>query len=166
MIIIRIFVISIWILAFLNHGGYLRAQQLEVNILEGGTDTLDFGNIRTVDQDGNPKVASVTRRVLIKVDNPTANRYQVIQRLDNPFLSPKGEALAAGALKFYVDGAQKQGIMGPTSLEPVAIGDRIIYTSDNSGSADQFFINYLLEVKDVLSKGRYQTNIAYSITER
>jgi len=163
-IFITLFVL--FITACFSGAGFAQALRLETTMIEGGFDEMDFGNIRLVKDDGELNRVSLTRRMRVQVFNSSGEKYQVIQRVTSAFMSQRGTSLSSDILKFYVSGARKSGIMDPMSLTPVNTGDKVIYTSDNSGSEDTFFIDYFLSLSNILETGRYQMNVTFILTQR
>lgn len=103
-----------------------------------------------------------TRRVKITAHNNTGQRYQVVQRVSRLFTNEAGKSLPPDNFTAIMSGA-RTGDMAIMSEKPVQAGDTPIYTSDNQGRSDEFFIDYRLTLPRDSSGGEYTSETTYSL---
>lgn len=160
----RSFFIFIFAMALCSASSSAHAADVVITGVEGGIDYLDFGSVQVVDSAGTAKRITVERQLQVSISN-TSRPYQVIQRINIPFRSQKGDAISDETMTFYVRGA-KHGTMMPTVPVPFTSGETIVYSSDALGSSDTFYITYYLQADENLAAGRYEANLTFIVAER
>jgi hypothetical protein len=138
---------------------------LSVITQEGSTNTLDFGRLKAVAEDGQPTGDSCLRTVRISVTNTSGRRYQITQRLSGAILNENGDALPAEAVTFLCFGSSTSGqlyMLSPTPLNSSG-AEQLLFLSDAAGKDDSFQIQYTLQPGDKTGAGRYNANIIYNV---
>ncbi len=104
-----------------------------------------------------------SRRVKISAHNNTGQRYQVVQRFSRLFTNEAGKMLPPDNFTAVMSGSEtgKMAIMSPVS---VLEGDTVVYTSDTSGTSDEFLIDYTLTLPRDSSGGQYSSETTYSLS--
>ena len=92
--------------------------------------------------------------------------YQIIQTMPQPMVNDQGREIPA---KFFTMRQElvkgDYGRVASDRFVPVDSGDKLLFTSDNSGSPAEIIITYRLTPSLEIPPGNYQTQVFYSLLE-
>lgn len=150
-------VLVVWLLAFLFifSASAFAAFSVSVTPYEGGVD-LRYGNI-SADTD------RINRELTVNIISDAGKQYRLTQALQGPMMTPEGNTLPNGALVVYgIRGTNKYGNLKVEQEVPVSLSKQIIYTSNNTGSADSFTLVYGLLTRDI-APGSYSGRLCFTM---
>jgi hypothetical protein len=136
---------------------------LMVQTEEGSTSNMDFGQLKSMNERGEPLSESSARTLTISVTNTTGKQYQVTQKLSRSFLNEMYTELEREALNFYTYGASTAGRLLAQSPQAISLDEQVIFISDTTGADDSFRVQYNFITPAEAKAGRYTTNIIYRV---
>lgn len=100
--------------------------------------------------------------VTFTVSTDESKRYQVTQNLISPLTNERGEALKPGTIKIFSP-SNVRGVLRPTLPTSLALGQRILYTSNNTGDADSFVLVFAIDAAEMPNSGVYRSQLVYTL---
>ena len=111
---------------------------------------------------GQPAIIST---VTVEVKSSSGKRYQLTERLASDLTNKQGDIIPEQHFGMRTESLSTKGTLRFPQFDIVRKGDTVLFTSDNSGSPDQFKIMYGLTVPDDVRAGEYTTRITYMLSE-
>ncbi len=103
--------------------------------------------------------------VTLRISSQAQGRYQVTQRLIEPIVNEHGQEAGPEALVFYaLRGSNFTGSLYQDSPLWLGRGERVLYSSDQQGSADSFVMAYALDTSKLNAAGRFRGRVLYRLT--
>ncbi len=124
-------------------------------LFDRGTD-LHFGSFRTGEE-------KQERKITLTVHSNLGQPYQVTQILSRKLTNDEGSAIPEEYFQFYASDA-KTGTLEVISPAPVRQGNHVVFTSDRTGTPEQFSLNYTLAIPRDARAGSYHAETIFSIT--
>lgn len=139
---------------------------LQVTSLQGSRD-IDFGNARSLGSEGELESDVVIRQVRITITSTSSNRYQVFQRINEPWRALSGEDLPMENVQFFISEAAAGGTVRFPNPTPMSVGEQEIFlSSDNPGSSEEFLITYTIQVPPGQQTGDYRTTLSFRVVSQ
>ena len=138
---------------------------LQVTPIEGGRD-LDFGSARSLGSHGEPEADTVIRRVRLTITPTSSGRYQIFQRVSEPWTNPAGRELPLQAVRFFISSTRTNGLVRFPSPTPLTLGEEEIFLSNESGGNEEILITYTIQVPPGQETGRYRTNLTFRVVSQ
>ena len=157
--------ILLFALGFLNPHPAFSAITLSAESEEASTANVEFGSLKSLNENGDLVSDSAVRTVTISLVNTSGKQYQVTQRLAREFLNEMHSQLADDALTFFTYGASTSARQLFISPQPVSPNEEVIFISDAAGTDDSFKIQYTLTNPAGSQSGRYTSDIIYRVVE-
>ena len=138
---------------------------LQVTVLNGGT-SLDFGQLRSLDNAGASLADSSSRRVRLQIINPTNRPYVVSQIVNMEPVNQNGTPLPGDAIRFRVELESGAGMIRTSERTPLEPGLQEIYDGDDKEQTASLLIIYDFQVPPGQKAGPYQASITYRLDVR
>jgi len=131
-----------------------------------GESSIDFGNLRSLDENGDPIGDSAVRQVRLSVVSDLNRPYLITQMLQDYPTNPDGSALEQPAVRYSINVEQGRGIVRTGNLEPLRPGAQEIYISSDNEEQTVLVITYDFIVPPGQKAGRYQGIMTYRADSR
>jgi hypothetical protein len=129
---------------------------LSVNPVDG-TNSLRFESI-AAGSIGNKK------EIHIRVNSTNGDRYQVFQRVIEPIMDPKGNALNLQAIEVQtLSNSNSYGTLYLQNSDHLNMSDQLLYSSSQNGQSDSFLIGYSLDHNLITSGGSFRGRIVFTV---
>lgn len=139
---------------------------LTVASLQGARD-VDFGNTRSLGPAGEPESDTVVRQVRLTVASTSARRYQLFQRINEPWRNLAGEELPMENVQFYVSEASPGSTVRFPSPTPMSAGEQeIILSAENPRDSEEFLVTYTVRVPPGQQAGDYRTTLSFRVVSQ
>ncbi len=138
---------------------------LQVIVLEGGT-SLDFGQLRSLDQEGAPLTDSSSRRVRLQVTHSGTRPFVLSQIVNREPVNQNGTQVPADAIRFRASIENGMGMLRTSQKEPLETGLQEIYDSDDNDQNVSILIVYDFLVPPGQKAGQYHASITYRVDVR
>lgn len=159
-------------LAFLLIAGLLvpsgaRAElTLQVVPLQGSRD-IDFGEAQSLGPQGEPQGDTMVRQVRLVITNSNSSqRYQIFQRMNEPWKNVAGKELPLETIRFYVAESKTSGIIQVPNPTPLTLGEQELFLSDSTGSSDQLLVVYTVQVPPGQRAGDYRSTMTFRVVSQ
>ncbi|MDE2222768.1 MAG: hypothetical protein KGK03_06830 [Candidatus Omnitrophica bacterium] len=104
------------------------------------------------------------KEVHIRVTSTNGERYQIFQRVLEPVINEKGEALNLQAIQTQtVPNSNIAGTLYLQNTDHVNMGDQLIYSSNPSGQSDSFVIGYSLDRSLIAGSGTFTGRLVFTV---
>lgn len=147
---------TVWVLLFIFSSSSLSfaAVSLSLNPVDG-SNTLRF---READGFNDRK------EIRIRVNSTGEQRYQVFQRLVEPMVNEKGEAMDLRALQTSAIGnSNGSGTLYLQNIDHLGMGEQLIYTSGQTGVTDSFVVAYGIDPAVFNGSGNYSGRLSFMV---
>lgn len=131
-----------------------------------GENSIDFGNLRSLDLSGEPIGDAAVRQVRISVVSDLGRPYIITQMLQDRPTNSNGAPLEDPGVRFSVSVEQGRGLVRVGSLEPLKPGAQEIYISSDNEEQTVLLITYDFVVPPGQKAGRYQGIVSYRVDSR
>lgn len=138
---------------------------LQVIVLEGGN-SLNFGQLRSLDNEGAPLSETSSRRVRLQVMNPDMLSFVVSQIVNMEPVNQNGTPLPGDAIRFRAAIENGSGTLLSSQKAPLETGLQEIYESTDNDQNVSILIVYDFLVPPGQKAGQYQSSIAYRLDVR
>lgn len=138
---------------------------LQVMVLEGGN-SLNFGQLRSLDNEGAPLSEASSRRVRLQVINPDRRSFVVTQVVNMEPANQNGTPLPAEAIRFRAAVENGSGTILVSQKQPFETGLQEIYESADNEQNVSLLIVYDFLVPPGQKAGQYQSSITYRLDVR
>ena len=147
---------------------FARAQDeitLSVSFLGSG-DSLDFGRLRNLANDGSPTTESSTRQVRITIQpvGGSTKPYLVSQVLEEPPINQVGTSVSSDSVLYRVQEEVGSVVVRVPSQTPLTSGEEEIYRSGPNGGEAQLLITYDLQTSPGQEAGSYNGSLLYRVS--
>ncbi|MBD3264719.1 MAG: hypothetical protein GF375_06425 [Candidatus Omnitrophica bacterium] len=132
----------------------------DIEVVSNFGSSIYFRNVKPLSPPPN-------KEVLIRVKSNLHKPYSVVQRLERPLTSEKGDKIPFRFFK--VKGLIEEGNSGNIAFNqftPVKQGNTVVFSSDSKGSPSEFRVLYSLQVPQDTREGDYFTNLSYSLIQK
>lgn len=132
----------------------------------GGGNSLDFGRLRNLQEDGSPAAESSTRQVRLAIQPATGvvRPYLVTQILSSEVTQESGGAAPTDSILFRVEEESGSGDIRVPNETPLTVGEQELYRSAPAGGASQLLITYDLTASPDQEAGSYHGVIDYRVS--
>jgi len=131
------------------------ALNLSVNPVDGSS-SLRFDRFSTAQ--GNKQ------EIHIRVSSTNGNRYQVFQRILEPIMNDKGEALNLQAIETQtLSNSNVAGTLYLQNSDRLSMSDQLLYSSSQGGDNDGFIIGYSLNQSLINSSGSFRGRLVFTV---
>ncbi len=141
------------------------AVDLQVVFVEGGT-AIDFGDLRSLDQNGDPSNDVEISQVRLIVTSTAGQSYIVTQTVNGDTVNQSGASLPPDAIRFRVQIENGGGLVRTPDMSPLGVGAQEIYFSDSLGQDASLLITYEIRVPGGQRAGRYYNTVNYRVDVR
>lgn len=94
--------------------------------------------------------------VRIRITATNGQRYQVFQRVLEPIVNEKGQALNLNAIKVASSlGSNAAGTLYLQSPETLSLSETLVYSSSQAGDVDSFVLGYVIDPTMLNAEGRF-----------
>ena len=138
---------------------------LQVMVLEGGN-SLNFGQLRSLDNEGAPLSEASSRRVRVQVVNPDRRSFVVTQIVNMEPVNQNGTSLPPEAIRFRATVENGSGTILVSQKQPLEAGLQEIYESADNEQNISLLIIYDFLVPPGQKAGQYQSSITYRLDVR
>jgi hypothetical protein len=132
-----------------------RTFNITIENVKGGRD-LNLGKI-------NQDQAIATDGLKVQIDGSIGASFNLTQRIIEPLTSQDGNSLDEGALSIVAAGATRGKLAGGGASLKLSSSAQLLYTSDESGGADAFEIQYQLSDAVNQKAGIYSGMISFKV---
>ena len=149
-----------------NHSeGLAQEISLTVSYVDGGN-SLNFGRLRNLEDDGTPKNESSTRqlRLLITPASGNTQPYIVTQILSQDPVQERGTPVVDQSIRYTVQEETGAGTVRVPDETPLVSGEEEIYRSSPSGGTSQLLITFDLTASSEQEAGNYEGIIDYRVS--
>jgi hypothetical protein len=104
------------------------------------------------------------KELRLRITSTSGKRYQVFQRLSEPVINEKGQALNPQALETaaYAN-SNTSGTLYLQNIDRMGYGDQLLYTSAQNGESDSFVIGYFLRQDLFNVGGKFMGKLAFTV---
>lgn len=135
--------------------------QVEVQPLSSSRD-VDFGRLKSIQDDGSLATGTEVRQVRIIVQNTTPNqRFAVWQIVMRDFTNEKGQPLPLSSIRYSVQIENGQGLVRIPNRHTLSSGDEQIFISNPEGGNVQLLLTYEMSIQPRQKSGRYISSVEY-----
>ena len=147
--------------------GAARAEvTLQVTSLQGSRD-VDFGNTRSLGPEGEMESDTVIRQVRVTITSTSTSRYQVFQRINEPWRNLAGEELPMENVQFFISDASAGSTVRFPNPTPMSAGEQEIFLSaENPADSEEFLVTYTLRVPPGQQAGDYRTTMSFRVVSQ
>ena len=132
------------------------AVALSVNPIDG-SNSLRFENLPVAG-------AGNKQEIHIRVSSTNGTRYQVFQRMLEPIVNEKGEALNLQAVQTQtLSNSNSFGTLYLQNSDHLSMSDQLLYSSSPSGASDAFIIGYSLNQNLINSGGNFRGRLVFTV---
>jgi len=104
------------------------------------------------------------QEIHIRVSSTNANRYQVFQRVLEPIVDEKGEALNLQAMETQtLSNSNSSGTLYLQNSSQLSMSDQLLYSSSQSGASDMFIIGYSINQNLVNTSGSFRGRLVFTV---
>lgn len=138
---------------------------LQVNFVGGG-DSIDFGRMRNLEQDGRPITESATRQVRLSIQPVAGNTkpYTVTQIVTQEPTQQDGASIKDQSIFFRVEQETGTGNIRVPEQTPLVFGEQEIFRSEPTGGPTQLLITYDLSTQPDQQAGSYSGTLDYRVS--
>lgn len=129
---------------------------LSVNPIDG-SNRLQFERMPTAQSENKQEIH-------IRVSSTNGNRYQVYQRILEPMVDEKGDALNLQAISTQtLPNSNSSGSLYLQNSDHLSMGDQLLYSSSQSGESDSFIIGYSLNPSFINADGSFRGRLVFTV---
>jgi hypothetical protein len=129
---------------------------LSVNPIDG-SNSLRFESVASGSL-GNKK------EIHIRVNSTSGSQYQVFQRIIDPIMDDKGDALNLQAIETQTQAnSNSYGTLYLQNSDHLNMGDQLLYSSSQSGQSDSFIIGYSLNQNLMNASGSFRGRLVFTV---
>jgi hypothetical protein len=139
--------------------------QLNVQFINGGS-SIEFGNLRSLDRNGDPANDTALSQVRLIVNNTLNRSYIISQTLQSDTMNQSGALLPPEAIRFKIQQESGGGLIRVPDMTPLRPGTQEIFFSDSTGSASSILITYEILVPPAQRAGYYRNTVNYRVDAR
>ncbi len=136
------------------------ALDLQTMVVNGDS-AVDFGNVKSLEENGDPAHDSSVRQVRLVVTSDLGRPYTIRQNVDEEPVNEAGTQVPAEAIRFTVEVEDGQGLVRTSDHEPLTAGMQEIYVSDDNEPRTVLLITYDFLVPAGQKAGRYHGMVTY-----
>ena len=130
----------------------------------GSTTDIDFGELRAMNDKGDPLSNSNVQTATISVVNTSGKQYKVTQRLGSPIVNDNNFQASLSGFSFISFGNRTSGRLLMQSTTQVSSAEQVLFISDKAGTDDSFQIQYTFNTPPGAQAGRYRSNFIYTVS--
>lgn len=132
------------------------AVSLSVNPVDG-SNSLRFDRIPVAG-------VEINQEIHVRVSSTNGNRYQVFQRIFEPIVNEKGDALNLQAIETRtLSNTNSYGTLYLQNSGHMGMGDQLLYSSSQSGESDSFIIGYSLDHQLINTGGSFRGRLVFTV---
>jgi len=132
------------------------AVSLSVNPIDG-SNRLQFERTPSAGMENKEEIH-------ILVNSTNGNRYQVFQRILEPIVNEKGDALNLQAMETQtLPNSNSYGTLYLQNSDHLSMGDQLLYSSAQSGQSDGFMIGYSLDQNLINTGGSFRGRLVFTV---
>ena len=129
---------------------------LSVNPVDG-SNTLRFARTSVAGMENKQEIH-------IRVSSPNGDRYQVFQRILEPIVNEKGDALNLQAVQTQtLTNSNSSGTLYLQNSGQLNMSDQLLYSSSQSGQSDMFIIGYSLNQNLINTAGNFRGRLIFTV---
>ncbi len=103
-------------------------------------------------------------QIHVRVSSTNGSRYQVFQRVLEPIVNEKGDALNLQAISAQtLPNSNNSGTLYLQNSDHVGMGDQLLYSSSQNGDSDSFMIGYSLDRSLVNTSGSFRGRLVFTV---
>ena len=138
------------------HRPVLAAISLSVNPVDG-SNSLRFDRVPNA-------TVEINQEIHIRVNSTNVGQYQVFQRILEPIVNEKGEALNLQAIKTQtLSNSNSSGTLYLQNSDQMSMSDQLLYSSSQSGVSDGFIIGYSLDRGLINASGSFRGRLIFTV---
>jgi hypothetical protein len=104
------------------------------------------------------------QQIHIRISSPNGDRFQVFQRILEPIVNEKGEALNLQAIETQtLSNSNSAGTLYLQNSDHMSMSDQLLYSSSQGGSSDSFIIGYSLDHSLINSGGNFRGRLIFTV---
>ncbi len=104
------------------------------------------------------------QEIHIRVNSTNGNRYQVFQRILEPIVNEKGDALNLQAIETQtLSNSNTSGTLYLQNSDHLSMSDQLLYSSSQGGESDMFIIGYSLNRNLINTSGRFRGRLVFTV---
>ena len=132
----------------------------------GGGNSLDFGRLRNLREDGTPTTESATRQVRLTIQpaQGTSRPYIVTQVVTSELTQETGARANPEGILYRVEEESGGGEIRITNETLLSVGEQEIYRSAPTGGNSQLLVTYDLTATPEQEAGSYNGVIDYRVS--
>ena len=129
---------------------------LSVNPVDG-SNSLRFERIPVAGEENK-------KEIHIRVISTNGNRYQVFQRVLEPIVDEKGDALNLQAMETQtLPNSNSAGTLYLQNSDHLSMSDQLLYSSSQTGASDSFIIGYSLNQNFINAGGKFRGRLVFTV---
>lgn len=121
-----------------------------------GLRSLDLGKV-------TEERPSAEGSLVFRITSNARGAFRIFQQLSEPMVSSDGHLLDEGAFLFAPGGAGQGSLSAAGSQSRVSSSQSFLYTSNQWGASDEFFVRYALTPEMTQRAGRYQGSLSFRV---
>ncbi len=104
------------------------------------------------------------QEIHIRVSSTNGNRYQVFQRILEPIVNEKGDALNLQVLETQtLSNSNSSGTLYLQNSDHLSMSDQLLYSSSQGGESDAFIIGYSLNQGLINASGKFRGRLVFTV---
>ena len=124
---------------------------------------VDGSNSLRFDRVPNSGV-QINQEIHIRVSSTNGGPYQVFQRILEPIVNEKGEALTLQAIEARtLSNSNSSGTLYLQNSDHLSMGDQLLYSSSQTGVSDAFIIGYSLNRSVINASGSFRGRLVFTV---
>jgi hypothetical protein len=132
------------------------AVSLSVNPIDG-SNSLRFDRMPTAGGENK-------QQIHIRVSSSNGDRFQVFQRILEPLINEKGEALNLQAIQTQtLSNSNSSGTLYLQNTDHMTMSDQLLYSSSQTGQGDSFLIGYALNQGLINASGSFRGRLVFTV---
>lgn len=132
------------------------AVSVSVNPVDG-SNALRFERIPVAEAENK-------KEIHIRVVSSNGARFQVFQRILEPMMNEKGETINLQAIETQtLANSNSTGTLYLQNSDHLNMSDQLLYSSNQNGGADSFFIGYVINPNMVNANGTFRGKLVFTI---
>jgi len=104
------------------------------------------------------------KEIRIRVNSSDGSQYQVFQRIFEPIVNEKGDALNLQAVETRtLSNSNSFGTLYLQNSNHLGMGDQLLYSSSQNGGSDSFIIGYSLDQGLINADGSFRGRLVFTV---
>lgn len=129
---------------------------LSVNPVDG-SNSLRFDTMSSAGMENK-------KEIHIRVNSTNGGRFQVFQRILEPIVNEKGDALNLQAIETQtLPNSNSSGTLYLQNADHMNMSDQLLYSSSQAGTSDSFIIGYTLNQSLINTSGSFRGRLVFTV---